>query len=613
MNIGELKELIRCSEAERLEFKEWKQNIPFSKGKHSLLGYCVAIGNAGGGNLLIGVSNSGEIVGTRAQININKAAQGILARTGQKITFEEVAAEDKRVLVVQIPAHPLGQLLKFDGIPLMRVGDSLEIMTDEEQKKILLERQADFSAQICQAASFKDVSSEALKKLRALYQEKHSENKTLATLSDEQFLTDLTLLRKGKLTYAGVILLANKSFLDLNFGQAEICFEYRNRAADFAANERKDYREPFVLAAAKIWQKVLARQQVHSFIEGLFRREIPAFNEEVFREALFNAVCHRDYTQQGSIFIKQSPEEIEITNPGGFPIGVNSKNIILVPSTPRNRFLAEVFQKVLPGVERSGQGADKIFRLTITEGKGLPSYAGSSAQHVLLTIPAVLRDQNFVKYLLKISSEKQITLKIADLLLLEKIRAGSQKGLTLATAQHLLKQGLIESYGKTRGRKYVLARRFYSETGKLGERTRRIGLLRDKCKELILEHIRKNKTGTIQEFQQIFPKRPLKDIRNLLTELRRKNLIIPQRKGPNSPWVLRQDYAAIWQAEEKAKGKELILKYLRENKRGRIREFQQIFPKRPLKNIRNLLMELKRKNLIIPQRKGPNSPWVLRE
>ena len=421
----------------------------------------------------------------------------------------------------------------------MRVGESVEKMTDDVQTQILLEKQKDFSMQICEKSSLINVDKEALKRIRLLYQEKNPRNTSIKSLSDDQFLMDIGLLKQGKLTYSGVILIAHETFLDEEMPQVEICFEYRNKKVDIQYNERIDYRAPFILLVSKIWEKVLSRQQTYSFVDGLFRRDIPAFNEEVFREALFNAVCHRDYTQQGSIIIKQSPEEIEISNPGGFPQGVTAENIISVPSTPRNRNLAEMFQKIFKGVERSGQGADKIFRFTIEEGKGMPDYSNTDTFHVCLGIPASLKDGKFIQYLEKVIEDLQVSLSVEDIVLLEKIREGNFENITLKTVKHLLDMGLIELHGKTRGAKYILSDQYYKEIGALGERTRRIGLSRGKCKELILEHIRKYKSGRISEFTQIFPELKRTNIANFITELKNERKI--KKGGGNTRgayWII---------------------------------------------------------------------------
>ncbi|HTN36874.1 MAG TPA: ATP-binding protein [Arachidicoccus sp.] len=81
------------------------------------------------------------------------------------------------------------------------------------------------------------------------------------------------------------------------------------------------------------------------------------FNEEVIREAVLNAIAHRDYTITSEVLIKQYPNKISIANPGGFPKGVTVENILTVSSTPRSRLMTEILEKT-GLVERSGQGID---------------------------------------------------------------------------------------------------------------------------------------------------------------------------------------------------------------------------------------------------------------
>lgn len=75
----------------------------------------------------------------------------------------------------------------------------------------------------------------------------------------------------------------------------------------------------------------------------------------MIREAILNAVSHRDYRHAGSVFIKQYPTKIELVSPGGFPSGITPENIFW-KQHPRNRRIAEVFARC-GMVERSGQGS----------------------------------------------------------------------------------------------------------------------------------------------------------------------------------------------------------------------------------------------------------------
>ncbi len=532
-------DLISNRENERVELKEWQNQPAFGseekfEDRRSLLGYCVAIGNEGGGYLIAGVKNNGEIVGVNWQIS-DSFTKKIFNKTRQKIETFEVNFKGKRIIVFKVPSRPTGQVLKFAGSALMRIGDSLEVMTDEQYRAIVNEAQSDKTYELVKDLIFSDLDPTAILKLRLLYKEKNGDSKNIDTLSDERLLEDLELIAGKNVRLAALILLGKEEALNKFLRQTEISFEYRNNVTDIQHVERIDYRKAFVFLAEEIWERISSRQQIHQIQEGLFRTDIPAYNIQVFREALFNAVCHRDYHLQGSIFIKQSPQRLEISNPGGFPFGVNQENIIDVPSTPRNRFLSEILQKVFRGVERSGQGADKIFRLTIEEGKGSPDYSETSEASVVLKIPASLQDQEFIRFLNAFTKQKNISLSARDYVLLEKIRNGEK--LLRPKIQHLIDCGLLEPYGRTNSMRFILSSEYYNHAGELGIRTKRIGLSRDKNKEIILSHLQRHKKGTMSEFVQIFPELKRTDITNLLMELRRDGKIKNSgKKGRAAFW-----------------------------------------------------------------------------
>ena len=74
---------------------------------------------------------------------------------------------------------------------------------------------------------------------------------------------------------------------------------------------------------------------------------------------------------QSDIVIKQYPNMLVITNSGGFPVGVDTDNILSVNSMPRSRRISEVLQKT-GHVEKSGQGIDRMFAISISEGLPIP-------------------------------------------------------------------------------------------------------------------------------------------------------------------------------------------------------------------------------------------------
>jgi len=148
MTIQELKKLRETED--NVEFKEAKQDFSFAGGSHAdpaerrkcVLGYIVALANEGGGHLVFGVREKKvlphEIVGTTfAEGKIGALEDEIYKRLSTRVKIEELFDNDKRVLVFNIPPRPIGAPLNFEGVPLMRIGDSLRVMSNAELFRIL--------------------------------------------------------------------------------------------------------------------------------------------------------------------------------------------------------------------------------------------------------------------------------------------------------------------------------------------------------------------------------------------------------------------------------------------------------------------------------------------
>lgn len=141
------------------------------------------------------------------------------------------------------------------------------------------------------------------------------------------------------------------------------------------------------------------------------------------KENFTEAVAHRSYQIQSDIVIKQYPDEITISNAGGFPIGVDINNILSVNSIPRSKRLTEILQKT-GLVERSGQGVDKMFYHCIMESKPLPDYSKTDAYQVNLTFRAEIQDKAFLFFINEAQKNIEEKLNVFDLLALDKIRRG---------------------------------------------------------------------------------------------------------------------------------------------------------------------------------------------
>ena len=142
--------------------------------------------------------------------------------------------------------------------------------------------------------------------------------------------------------------------------------------------------------------------------------DIPTFNESVVREAILNAVSHRNYQLAGSVFIRQFPDRLVIESPGGLPNGISLDNI-LDRQIPRNRRIAEIL--ALCGlVERSGQGMNIIYETSVKEAKPLPDFAGTDDTFVSLALNGLVIDKQMLSVINRIGNERLDTLTTADFL-----------------------------------------------------------------------------------------------------------------------------------------------------------------------------------------------------
>jgi ATP-dependent DNA helicase RecG len=518
-------------------------NIEFKKAENSfsdtdLYNYCCALANEGGGKLIFGVEPKlHNVVGTKLwQGTFNTLQNNILNKLGIRVDIEEVSHPDGRVLIFNVPTHYVGKPIKANGIYYMRAGESLVAMDEQTLKRKLNQYESDFSALIVKGLSVSDLDNDAIVSLRNTLI-KNNKN-ALADLDDEKLLGDLELITSDGITFAGLILLGKKSRIDEFLPCSEIIFEWRGEEKinhDF----RKEWREPFIKVYDDIWQTINNRNVRIPIQEGLLQNEILAFNEKAVREALLNAVTHRDYSiQSQSVFIKTDNKNFVVISPGGFLPGITPQNI-LEKRAWRNRRIAEVFQK-LGLVERSGQGMDQIFESTIREGKGFPNLLKSDNFQVVLEIPAQVKDKNFILFLEKVSQERQVIFSFEEIYELELLRENKIAD-TLKSKNKFLDLGVIEKVGKTSGTKYILSHKYYKHENRPGVYTRIKGFDRASKKELILKHIRQEGKGTRKEFLDGFPELKPSDIANLLNELKTDGKIKHVGTRRSGHWIVIDD------------------------------------------------------------------------
>lgn len=316
-------------EGVRLEFKEAKQRYDFEK----LLLYCVALANEGGGKIILGVTDRRprHIVGTAAFAEPGRTEAGLYKRLARRVPIEELNVSGRRVLIFHVPARLAGGAWQIDGRYLKRAGDELVPLGDSELRAIHAEAGPDFSAEFCAEAQVQDLSASAISVFRDRWARRRHDAR-ISSWSDAQTLENAELTVGGQVTYAALILLGSPAALGRWLSQAELVFEYRASEASGPAADRVTYREGFLAWQDALWAKINQRNDRQSYQDDFFRMDLLTFDEIPVREAVLNAVAHRDYRLGGSIFVRQYQKRLEIVSPGGLPQGITPEKTARQPS-----------------------------------------------------------------------------------------------------------------------------------------------------------------------------------------------------------------------------------------------------------------------------------------
>jgi len=326
MNKIELTKLIKQDESETLEFKEstgeWKEIIETIS----------AFSNTRGGKIVIGVSSSGKLLGIdigkdTIERLTNKISQNTEPKIHPRITVRNIYK--KSIIVIEVK-ESLDHLVLAFGRPFKKVGKSTLRMSKDEYERLILEKHKEklyFDFQICKGAALEDMDWGFIKETFIPLYEKVAKKRIIG--SNKSLLDSLRCIKDNKPTNAGILLFGRNP---QNFFINAYIALARYKGKEIGA-ERLDYKE---FAGNLIKQiddcdiyikehiAVMSRLIPHK----VEREDIPEYCWFSIRELITNAICHRDYAEEGSkVIIKMFDDRIEYYNPGGLPKGITPQNI----------------------------------------------------------------------------------------------------------------------------------------------------------------------------------------------------------------------------------------------------------------------------------------------
>lgn len=306
------------SEHQRLEFKEAKNQYDFAK----LCQYCVALANEGGGLFLLGLEDKPprRVVGTQACRNAVGMAEKLFEAVGFRVDVEEVAHPDGRVVVLHIPSRPAGTAYHLGGAYLMRSGEALVPMSEDQLRRIFAEGRPDWIEEAAagefDAAGVIDVLDvqtffELLKVPYPTERDGVLDRLVRERLIDEGTTGRYRIRRLGALSLAKRLV----DFPDIA--------RKAPRVVVYSGTSKLDTRldqtgtKGYAVGFQGLVKFVMEQLPQNEAIVDALRVEVKLVPEIVIRELVANALIHQDLTVGGaSAMVEIYSDRVEISNPG---------------------------------------------------------------------------------------------------------------------------------------------------------------------------------------------------------------------------------------------------------------------------------------------------------
>ena len=340
MNEQTLSNLIALGEGFTTEFKR--------TGTSNLGREICAFANATGGIILIGVSDDGEIVGVGKHNKLKSQVQSIARSAEPPIAVDVASIGD--VLCVTVPEQH-SKPYSFSGKFFIREGATSQQMGRTDIREFFFkEGLIHFDETPC---TNYDLKSDLTPEIWSRFVQ-HA--RLPEGLDPHPVLDNLHLTKDGKMTHAGAWLLCD-DITSYTLQAHVTCAIFRGKTKTYIL-DRKDFSSDLYTIYKDVIGYLQAKLNTALIPHARGRDERLELPEDALREALVNAIAHRDYRSTANVQVHIFHDRLEIVTPGGLPAGMREEDLG-IKSVPRNPLLFGIFYR-MGMVERVGSGIKRI-------------------------------------------------------------------------------------------------------------------------------------------------------------------------------------------------------------------------------------------------------------
>ena len=515
MTPDQLRELVGAGESLTTEFKSDPINDT------DLVEAVVCLANASGGFLLIGIGDDGSSRGLQGP-DSNRAdpvrVRALVEHRTEphiRVGVEVVTHGPTQVTVITVPQATtvvattggkyLRRTIDVRGEPQCLPMRPNEVFSRAGDLGVL-----DFTAASLPEATRDDLSEAELSRFRELAAGQG--DAALSGLSATDLLRALNLENPdGHINIGAVLLFGTESALARLVPAYELAFQVLDR---LEVRHNEIGRKPLLAAMEFLTDRIEAHNPEEELQQGLLRIGLPRFARVAVRELVANALVHRDYTSLGMTIAQIDGDGLSIANPGGFPEGLSTSNVLVAAPKHRNPLLANAFQRA-GVVERTGRGINRVFVSQLSIGHPAPDYSASTSTSVTALLRSGPADLELAGYIAeaRMSGEE---LDLDALLVLHEVR--NERRITSARAaellqitpeaarsalNHLVGSGMLEARGERKARTYHLSAGLYRRLGRATEYVRTRGFDALQQEQMVLTYVSRHGAITRREAAQL--------------------------------------------------------------------------------------------------------------
>ena len=402
-------------EKQTTEYKSLLKIRTGDKGFKDLSVTCVALANAQGGRIFIGYDDKKKAPLPEQHVTpdeVNEAVtklRSLCFNVG--LVASEICTDDtgSQYFIVSVSPSMHSVATTSDGRIYIRVADKCEPVRSEDLQRLGEEKGA-YQWELVRTKYLLDgVALDALRQLANDIRKSSRVRQHVKQMDDAELAENYHLVDEGYLTNLGVLWLGTAK------QRSSICYPATVQYIVYDVLERKVRKEEWhdnrlnpKELLLDIEQKAVELTYSYEFPNGLFRKQIRHYHPKLVRELLVNALAHKSYTISSDIMIKVFSDRLEISNPGGLPLGITKDNILHAKHR-RNPNMIELLS-ALEMMEGEGSGYDLIYELNAMEAKN-PPMIESSYNEVTVIQNAEIIDTELLPLLDFVLQNYQLTQK----------------------------------------------------------------------------------------------------------------------------------------------------------------------------------------------------------